>query len=181
MYVPTRIIQIPVHLIFRFSYEKRCHTRFRCIPRNDCDYYYVKWKVKLNSVPKFAPIWYHYIKPQQIHQLSKFIQQRREEPIERFSWIFSLRFSQFSYPFISSTSNYVNITLFDKALTSCRQYLTVRCKYRRENHISRRQEILSLILFFIPDINVASKFLCFVEQIVGSIFLYLTGILQYQT
>ena len=56
VYVPTRIIQIPVHLIFRFSYEKRCHTRFRCIPRNDCDYYYVKWKVKLNSVPKFAPI-----------------------------------------------------------------------------------------------------------------------------
>ena len=167
-------MQFPVFLVVRFCRKKRSHTRFRCRPWKRQLLLSYKMEGKLNSVPKFAPIWYHYIKPQRIHQLSKFIQQRREEPIERFSWIFSLRFSQFSYPFISSTSNYVNITLFDKALTSCRQYLTVRCKYRRENHISRRQEILSLILFFIPDINVASKFLCFVEQIVGSIFQHLT-------
>ena len=43
---------------------------------------------------KFAPIWYHYIKSHRIHQLSKFIQERGEEPAERFSWRFSLTFSQ---------------------------------------------------------------------------------------
>ena len=141
-------MQFPVFLVVRFCRKKRSHTRFRCRPWKRQLLLSYKMEGKLNSVPKFAPIWYHYIKPQRIHQLSKFIQQRREEPIERFSWIFSLRFSQFSYPFISSTSNYVNITLFEKFLQvvgSILQYLTSSSpnvssrRYKREKHTSRHQ------------------------------------------
>ena len=105
-----------------------------------------------------------FIKPHKTAPM--FIQERGEKLIERFS----LRFSYFSYPFISSTSNYVNITLFEKVLTSCRQHFTVHCKHKREKDTSWHQ----WICFFFPDIKAVSQYLCFVEHIVGSTFQYIT-------